>query len=400
MAVRAGDRAGDVPALRHRVGDEAAHARVPADRALRLAEQVHHRAPATGDQQQVARDRALRAARLAHDRAGHAALALGGAHHRARQLLGVAEDRPRARPRVGDGRDLQPGGGERRRGRVAGVVRRQQHGARPGEHAEALEVLARGAGEHHPGEVVARERDRPLVGAAREHDPARAHVPQPLARHAGRRVPAEVVRAALGQHDVARVVGADRGRAQQHPRLGGDRQPLARVPDGPAVARRPRPELRPRLGEDHPRAGRARGVRGGEPGRAAADHEHVAVLVAAVVDGGVAPVERAAPRQPARDQPVGQLDLRRAQHRLRAAAALHLDQPVRLLRARRGDPARPAAVDARPDDVDPVGEQRRGQRVAAEPAEGCAVERERERGAAVHPAVSVDPPHGARSPIR
>ena len=110
--------------------------------------------------------------------------------------------------------------------------------------------------------------------------------------------------------------------------------------------------------------------------------------------------ERAAPGQAARGEPVEQLDLGRAQHRLGPAAQLDLDEPVRLLRAGRGDPARAAAVDARPDHVDAVGEQRRGERVAAEPGQRRAVEAERERRAAVDAAVSVDAPHGAGSPIR
>ena len=395
VVVGAGHRAGDVPAVRHGVGDEPARARVPAHAALRLAEQVDDRAPATGHEQQVAVDRAV-----ADHRGGDAPLALGGAHDRAGQVLGAVGHRTVPVARVDDRRELQPGGGERGGGVVAGVVRRQQHRARPGEHAEALEVLARGAGEHHAREVVARERDRPLVRAGRQHHLPRPHVPQPLARDAGRRLAGLVVGAALGEHDVSGVVGADRGGAQQHPRLGGDRQPRARRPHRAAVAGRPRPQLRRRLGEHHPRAGRARGVGGGEPGRAAADHEHVAVRVHAVVRRAVAPAERAAPGQPARDEPVEQLDLGRAQHRLRPTAELDLHEPVGLLRAGRRDPARPAAVDARPDHVDAVRQQRRGERVAAEPAQRGAVERERERRAPVDAPEPVDAPHGARSPIR
>jgi hypothetical protein len=164
--------------------------------------------------------------------------------------------------------------------------------------------------------------------------------------------------------------------------------------DPAAVARRARRELRLGLGEDHPRAGRRRGVGSGEAGRPAPDHEHVAVGVDLVVVGGIGRHrQRAPPREPARDEPVDELHLGGAQHRLRAAAELDLHEPVRFLRPGGADPARAAAVDAGPDHVDAGGQERRREAVTAQAHVLDAVEDEAQRLLVIDAAAARQPPH-------
>ena len=74
-------------------------------------------------------------------------------------------------------------------------------------------------------------------------------------------------------------------------------------------------------------------------------------------------------------EPVVELDLRRAQvRRLAPAAAIDVDQRVRLLRARRKDAARPVILERAPDEMNAVGQQRRGQRIAGKPGHVASVE--------------------------
>ena len=187
------------------------------------------------------------------------------------------------------------------------------------------------------------------------------------------------------------------------------------------------------VGHEHPRARPRRGERGGEPGGAGADDEHVDVTVEVLVAVGVGGARR--PPEPGgladealvgppaggreheglvveagRHQPAGELadeahrvvlgarpavDRRRDQtveQRLlgrpdvrhgprRIVPELH--HRVRLLDAGRDDAARPGVLEAAPDDVDAVGEQRRGERVAAVALQATPGERERQRPAAI-----------------
>ena len=61
-------------------------------------------------------------------------------------------------------------------------------------------------------------------------------------------------------------------------------------------------EARLLVGQHHPRAGAAGGERRGEPGRAAADHQHVAMGVALVVAVGIGRARRLAEARGAPDQ--------------------------------------------------------------------------------------------------
>ena len=174
------------------------------------------------------------------------------------------------------------------------------------------------------------------------------------------------------------VVVADRRRAREHAHLGRGGQALrdARHPvqRGLAVERLARAEqAAARLGlvvdEDHARAGAGGGVGRGEAGRPGADHEHVAVHVHVVVAGAVGA------RPPGARDRSGSRRRRPSNSSTSVArsigseppASCDLDERVRLLGPRGDDPARAPVGDRVRDHVDARGEQRRGQRVTAQP---------------------------------
>ena len=169
------------------------------------------------------------------------------------------------------------------------------------------------------------------------------------------------------------VVVADRGGAGQHPDLGEGGEPAAarRPPSraaGRAVERtrlpsRSPPSLGLLVDQHRPARPFPGGERGGEPGRAAADHEHVAVQVAPCRGGrssaGVGSslplprrlrprARRAAPRWSRRAS---------ARRRSRTSAFGSSSPEVKTPRGR------PRST-LRADDAHAVGEQRRGERVA------------------------------------
>jgi hypothetical protein len=138
--------------------------------------------------------------------------------------------------------------------------------------------------------------------------------------------------------------------------------------------------------ENDARACAGRRDSSGEARRSRADHQQVGVDVPGVVAGGVGDIgEPALARDPTGDESLGQLDRRGQQHRF-GKWLLDLDQPVRVLRPGRGDPARAAKLDARSDLVHAVGEQRGCERVAGVPGQAPTVRGEPVRGGAVDPA--------------
>ena len=122
---------------------------------------------------------------------------------------------------------------------------------------------------------------------------------------------------------------------------------------------------------------------GGEAGRSGADDEHVAVGVAAVVPGEVGDLgEPALAVDPAGDEPVGDLDGGRQEHRL-GEGLLDLDEAGGVLGPRGGDPARPPVLHAGAERPDAVGEQDRGEGVAGVAGVGAAVDGDGQGAAAV-----------------
>ena len=357
-----------------------------------MAEQLRRRRPATRDQQRVRGDLADRA--VAVDRRdAHPldTLLAERLDHRVTaddvDLVQRGGGRRSLGPRIDHRGDLDARSGQSGGGGVGRVVGREDDGAPAGRHGPAAHVRARGRGEHDARQVVAGERDRALVGARREHDAAGAHVPQPLAGGAS-----------LRDDRIALVVQAGGGRAAQDPDLGARgqasldaRDPVQRrqpVDDrlGGTGVQQPAPQARPAGHEDHPRAaGRGR-VGGGERRRPGADHQHVAVRVGMVVADAVA--ERRGIQTPAtaerlRLQAVGQLDLRRGEHRLAHAVTNDLGERRRLAAAGGQRSARAGTVQARRPAHDPAGQRRGGQRVAGQPFARHPVELEAQRAPAV-----------------
>ena len=89
---------------------------------------------------------------------------------------------------------------------------------------------------------------------------------------------------------------------------------------------------------------------------------------------------------------VNEVDDRAGNVRRRAAAAPEREQPVWFLDARREEAARPVVLEAAPDERDAVGQQRRSQRVAREPAIIAPFDREAQL------AVAIDAPARGQSP--
>ena len=342
----AGAHAGLV--LNRAVGHEGDPLVVIAQLAAGLAEQMHHRRQAAGDHQQVTGQgvegvgfgEALVVAAVDAG-AGHARHARGAPDHAAGHdaqaggagLLGQAG--AGIGPAVHDGGDLHPGGGQRQRGFIGSIVVGEQHRAAARQHGEALQIGLGGAGQHDAGPVVVAEHQRAFVRAGGQHDPPRADVPQPLARQAGRALAGrQVVGQAFqrGQR-VAVVIAEDRGARQQaHVRTGAQPGLDARHPvrpgsavDGARQAQQRAAQALVLVGQDDARARARRRPRRRQPGRAGADHQHVAMDVAMVVAVRVGLVRRDAEAGGAADH--GFVDVvphpRRAMHDLVVEARAH-----------------------------------------------------------------------------
>ena len=377
----------------------------------------------------------------------------------ARVARGIGSADRRLRAQVRDRRDLDAALRELERRPVGAVGRRHDDRPRAGTHAKAAEVAPGGAGQHHARTVVAREHERLLDGARCEHDLACAHLPESFARASFRGV-RKMVGEPLDQPEVVmrEVTEGRRARHHAHARVPGE---LRQAPGEPGVghlavdARRAAVEqraarLRLLVGDDHASAARGGRERRGEPGRAGADDEHVAVREALRVAVRVGLRRRTAKARGAADQrlierrpgrarpherlvvearredrrqeivrppkieaqvrpavlrmrlePVVELDLGRAQvRRLARRITMYRHERVRLLGTGGDDAARPVVLERAPDEMHAVGEQRRGQRVAGEALVGRAVEAEPERARPVDASALRRPEcaHGAPSP--
>ena len=327
---------------------------------------------------------------------------------------------------------------------VSRIVVGEEHGALARQRPIVVEVALRRPGQHDSGAVVVGEDQGPFVGAAGEHHPPRLDVPQALAGDTGRRARPQMVGAALQRAQRVVVVVAEERGAGEHAHLGHGGQALCRRPgpgcavsavDTVTEAEQRAAERCLLVHEQDPRAGLAGGERGGDPGRAAAHHEHVAVCGHLVVgvgigrlgrvteaghapDGGLVErlpercrpeeglvvkaggEERREPPGPGGEVEVGarpgvdargcetvvELHLGRAQVGLGARANAQLDQRGRLLRAGGEDAARAVIFEAPAGEVRAVRDQRGRQCVAGVALIAAPVEGEAE---ALRP---VDPP--------
>ena len=322
-------------------------------------------------------------------------------------------------------------------------MHRHHHHAPPDRDTVAQRQGPRRAGEHHAGNVIAVEHQGSLDRALRQHHFARADPPQTLARAlgiAGR----EMIGQPLDRADEILVVEAERRGARQDTHIGHRRERHQRLGQ-PAPLRRIGERSAARLlalvDQDHPAAALRRRQRGLDPGRAAADHQRLAMRIGRGIMIGIA--RRRAFAQPGHtaDRRLVKLLPRRARpheglvvetrreerpksvidraeieaerriavlacrnepgverHRGRAqigrrppAPARHGDERIGLLHPRREQPARAVIFERAPEQGDPARHQRRGQIVPRKPAIVALVEREGDRPAAI------DPPPGGQT---
>ena len=433
---------------RHEAGMGGVEAQPPA----RLGKQVGRRVPAARHAQQVARDAPRRARDVPavvakrHHLDRRQALAPVGRHHamagdefdvgalglRRQVAGGLAAG-------VDDGGDLDARRPQVEGGAVGAVVVGEQDGAAPRLGCVSIGVGARRVGQHDAGAVVAGEDQGALDGAGGQHHLLGADAPQALARQVPGAARAQMVGDALQRRqEIVVVVAEDRG-ARQTPHLvhgvqlgGGLGGPVhgRGAVDLVIAGQQGAAQLVLLVGQDDPRARTPGGQRRRQPGRPAADHQHVAVDVHLVIAVGVGAVRGAAQAGGAADhrfvghpqggRPLEGLVVEAGGHEAReqaerrgevvidarpaidagggeavveldaggagvgqgVGAALHLDDGVGLLRSRREDAAWTVVLEAAPDHRDPVGDQRRGQGVAGVALVVAAVEGEAQRPAA------------------
>ncbi len=354
----------------------------------------------------------------------------------------------RSRPCVDDRLHRHPGGGEVGGHGAGAVVVGEDHGAAARRRGVAVQVAPDGAGQHHAGPVVVAEHQRPLQAAGRQHAALRHDAPQALPRRmrlGHRQVVADPLDRAIGavvEHAEHRGAAQDMrtsGRPASSDSAEAAQSGAAWSPTVPAFGQQAAAEAGALVAQDHPRPGAAGRQRRRQPGRAGADHQHVAVdrrllvmvgvrrgggaaeaggaadqrlvdllpepgrpheglvVEAGGEDRGQQPVHRhqvEAEGRPAvlavRLQPVEQLDHGGAAVRLPPRAAAQLDQRVRLLRPGREDAARAVIFERSSGQSDAVGQQGRGQGVAGMAREVAAVEAEAQRRR------TVDQPAGGR----
>ena len=329
----------------------------------------------------------------------------------------------------------QAGGGE-----PLGIVG-DQHGPLAGGHAVAGEIGCRRTGEHHAGPVVAGEDQRLLETSGGEHHATGAHLAQAVAQERLRR-------ATLMHSDESVMVDAERGGVAEQRDRGVRAHPRDEVRDdaGRRAFRPPagsRGGLRTVLHQQHLRPAPGGGQRRAQAGRTGADDHDVDVIEARLGGKRVGrrrrrpePGEPADERLPARpfiaaaadeglvveaggQEPVQQLQRGEqveagAGHAVDAAGLQpldqwhgrgqrvrlihrrnHMDEGVGLLRTRRHDAARTVQLEAAPDHVDAVGQERRCQRIARATQQAAAVEAEGDPPRAVDGAAEVGDTAGA-----
>jgi hypothetical protein len=265
------------------IRDEAGTPLVEPEAAPDAAPQLGHRVPSARDQQQVGLDRLGGATGTGDVHRRDPRVAPGSRHRpavadihaeRARRIAGGT-----ALAHVDDGGDLDSRRGQQGRGAVTGVVRREEHGALAGRHAEAVRVRHRGRGQHHTGAVAVGERDRAFMRTRGQHDPPGPDMPQ--GGHRG---------GTFEYHHVPVVVDAERGGLSQDRGVRPGAEFVRNVVD-PCEGRDPvdrvvaaRRAAEPVALVDHHRAvaspdGRERLA---QPGSPAADHQGVHVDVSVI----------------------------------------------------------------------------------------------------------------------
>ena len=276
--------AGDRHARRQASGHESRKPFVPDRPAPEMRGEMDGRVPAARHGEEIAVDPPSLARGVADRDAGNPLSPMRRLDHRA------GEDREgrspvacRFAPRIDDRGDGHAGVAEVDR-RLAGVVIVGEDDClRSRSDAEAVDVGAHRAGEHHPRPVVVAEDQRSLDRAGGEHRAARDDPPEPLPRLPDRRVGmiVDMLDGAIGRavidaehrrapHDPAVAVPGEFGLAPDDPL--GRPHPVDEV----ALGEEPAAEVEVFVAEDHPRPGPACRERRREPRRPRADDQHVA----------------------------------------------------------------------------------------------------------------------------
>ena len=450
VQVELADHGADAGDARTALGrrDEGQAVLVPGRAAAVVAEQVHVRRQAAGRQQQVAADArtgvdgdVLVRVELHQLRAGDTATARGVGDAVALEDVDAELARrivPRRQGTAGAGiaqDHARPGGGQVGRCAIGPVVAGQDQHALAGTDRIAVQVgLSRG-GRHHARQVVVTEHQRAFDRAGREHHVARPDLVHTLARQ--QRIACggdDMVLQQFHRLDQVPVVHGERGGAWEarhvsqrvqlgqaalYPRIG-----RTLVQHGVMVGQQPAAHLGLLVDQHHAQPGPGRDQRRPDAAGAAANDQHVRMVVQVVVEfriridrrtsiagraaddvlvqrphlrrcheGLVIEAGRHEARGAAHDAldvdvqrgPAGrgkrihalvQLDLRRLQVRHRARSAFELDQRIRFLGAVADDAARTAVLEAAADHAHAVGQQGGRQRVARVALVGLAVERE------------------------
>jgi hypothetical protein len=323
---------------------------------------------------------------------------------------------------------------------VSAVVVGEHHGARSQANAMTRGVARHGRGQHHARAVVVGEHQRALDGTRSQNHLARPHAPHTLAHRPALRQ-RQVIGEALRDREEVAVVVAEDGAAREEPHVGhrGELherllQPLRRrdaVEHAMRVAEQRAAQLGLLVRHDHALARAAGLERGLQAGTPATGHQHVAPGIVLRVSIGVGEVRCAAesrrladevlvllpqalrpherlvvearrheageeagdrhevelrggPAVHARgDEALVQLHLGRARVRDGAGASLQLHDRVGLFHAAGDDAARAVVLPAAREERDPVGEQRRGERVARMALVRLAVEGEAQCAGAI-----------------
>ena len=194
--------------------------------------------------------------------------------------------------RVDDRRDDGARGSQCGRDRIGIVVVGEQHGAASRQDRVAVQIGLNRPRQHDAGPVVAGEDERPLQRPSRQHHPPRPDMPQSLARHAGRHRRPKQLANPLDADQIIAVVMTDDRRRRQQPHLRHRRQladdvlcpfPTVAIADPVGPTQQGAAEQGVAVGQDDARAGQAGGMGGGQPGRPAADDQHIAMCVSLVV---------------------------------------------------------------------------------------------------------------------
>ncbi len=275
--------------------------------------------PAARHQKRVAGDRP-HAARMPGEAHGLDALAAANLVHRGfrRHAKPGRPRRLRQRPRrvvaqIGDQFDLGARVLEIERGAIGAVMRGHHDDALADPDAVLMEIAPRGVGEHHARPIVVGEDERALDRAGRQHDFARPHLPQPLAREIG-------IRDQLGLRDP--LAQARRNSARSSRRLAcaasaarsaGERSAanVSASQSRALLVADPRAGLgkkraaggRVFVADDDPGAAGARGQSRGESRRSRADDQDVAMIKVADISVGIRLAGRVAEARREADRP-------------------------------------------------------------------------------------------------